>query len=109
MKNLRLLLAAAVVVLGLGLGAYAGDDGLSPLATGALNINTATVEELSMLPYMDRVTAQNIVDFRDSHGPFTSIDELKDIKGINRTFLDQLRGNLKVDGASDLNPVGAVY
>lgn len=109
MKNLKYILAAAVVILGIGFSAYASDDGISDNSTGALNINTATVQELSMLPFIDRETAQNIVDLRASHGPFTSIDELKKVKGINLTVLNGVSSHVKVDGESDFNPYGAVH
>lgn len=101
-------MAMAVFLIGVGFSVYASDDNITDISSGALNINTATVQELSMLPFVDMQTAQNIVDFRDSHGPFDSIDELKNIKGITRTFLDVLRSHLKLDGSSDYNPYGAI-
>jgi competence ComEA-like helix-hairpin-helix protein len=110
MKNLKIiLLAMAVFLVGIGFSAYASDDGIADISSGALNINTATVQELSMLPFVDMQTAQNIVNFRDSHGPLTSIEELKYVKGITRPFLEDLRSHLKVTGPSDFNPYGAVY
>lgn len=109
MKNLKYILAAAVVILGIGISAYASDDGISDSSTGALNINTATVQELSMLPFVDREIAQNIVDLRASHGPFNSIDELKKVKGIDLTVLNRLSSHVKVDGRSDFDPYGAVH
>jgi len=98
----------AVFLLGISFSVYASDDGVSDISTGALNINTATVQELSMLPFVDMQTARNIVEFRDSHGPFTAIDELKNVKGITLTFLDDLRSHLKVVGPSDFNPYGGL-
>jgi competence ComEA-like helix-hairpin-helix protein len=109
MKNKKIIVTVVVFILGLGCIVYASDDGISDISSGALNINTATVQELSMLPFVDTQTAQNIVDFRDSHGPFTTIDELKNVKGITRPLLEDLISHLKLEGASDFKPYGAVY
>ena len=109
MKNVKYIVAMAVFLVGVGFSVYASDDGISDISSGALNINTATVQELSMLPFVDMQTARNIVDFRDSHGPLTSIDELKNVKGITRPLLDDIRSHLKLVGPSDFNPYGAVY
>jgi competence ComEA-like helix-hairpin-helix protein len=108
MKN-KIMVITAVLIIGLVCSVYASDDGISDISSGALNINTATVQELSMLPFVDSQTAQNIVDFRDSHGPLTEIDELKNVKGITRPLLEDLISHLKLEGPSDFNPYGAAY
>ena len=104
MKNLKLILAMSVILLGLGFSAYAMDNGGRDITSGALNINTATAQELSMLPFVDRQIAENIVSYRDSHGPLSSIDELRNVKGITRTLLDDLSSHLKLEGSSDFDP-----
>jgi competence ComEA-like helix-hairpin-helix protein len=104
MKNLKLMLAMAVILLGLGFSAYASDNGIRDITTGAININTSTAQELSMLPFVSRQTAENIVSYRDSNGSFSAIDELKNVKGITRTLLDDLSSHLKLEGSSDFDP-----
>jgi competence ComEA-like helix-hairpin-helix protein len=108
MKNLKYIAAMAVFLVGIGFSVYASDEGISDISSGALNINTATAEELSMLPFVDMQTAQNIVDFRDSHGPFTAIDELENVKGITRPLLEDLSSHLKLEGSSDYSPYGTL-
>jgi competence ComEA-like helix-hairpin-helix protein len=44
-----------------------------------LNINTATLEELSAHPYIRKFTANAIIAYRNEHGPFKQPDELKKI------------------------------
>jgi len=105
MKSLKIFLAAAVLFLGLGLIAYAEDSG-PDMGAGSLNINTATVEQLKMIPYIDSRTAESIVNYRDSHGPFTSVDELLKVKGISRPLLEDLRSHVVLKGESDYNPYG---
>lgn len=62
----------------------AGSDG--PL----VNLNTATLTELDGLPGVGPVTAQKILDWRDSHGAFSAVDELLEIDGIGEKTLAQL-------------------
>lgn len=108
MKNLKIILAMTVLIVGVGFSVYASDDGISDISTGALNINTASVQELSMLPFVDMETARNIVSFRDSHGPLSTVEELKNVKGISRPLLEDLRSHLVLTGASDFKPYGAI-
>ncbi len=54
-----------------------------------LNINEATVEQLTTLPGIGQTRAQQIIDYRDSNGKFKSIDDLKNVNGIGeQTFLN---------------------
>jgi len=103
MKNHKYIVAMAVFIMITRFSAYAGNYGINDVTTGALNINTATAEELSMLPFVSTETAQNIVYYRDSNGPFTEIDELMKVTGVTRTLMDDLRAHLKLFGTSDFN------
>lgn len=57
----------------------------------ALDINTATVEQLVALPGIGQVLAERIVAYRDAHGPFTSVDQLGDVEGIGDALVERLR------------------
>lgn len=50
--------------------------------TGKVNINTATAEELTTLPGVGQVTAEAIISYRETHGPFTEVGQLQQVKGI---------------------------
>lgn len=71
------------------LGALASGAGAVPGAKVSLAI--ATVEQLDELPGIGPVTAQKIVDWRASHGPFQSVDDLDDVPGIGPARIEQLR------------------
>jgi competence protein ComEA len=61
-------------------------------ATGPVHLNSATLEQLDALPGVGPVTAQKILDYRQQHGAFGSVDELDAIAGIGPARLAQLRG-----------------
>lgn len=52
-----------------------------------LNINTATAQQLQALPGIGAVKAQAIVDYREEHGPFRYVEELRNVRGIGETIL----------------------
>ena len=60
-------------------------------AAGPVHLNTATLEQLDELPGVGPVTAQKIVDYREQHGAFSSVDDLDAIPGIGPARLEQLR------------------
>ena len=64
-----------------------GDGG----ASGTININTASATDLEKLPGIGPALAQRIVEYRDSHGPFASVDALTDVPGIGKAKLEGLR------------------
>lgn len=71
---------------------------------GVVNVNTATKEELMMLPGVGEKTATAIVDYRKANGQFKSIDEMRKIKGISKKKLDKLRPNLALAGQNTYIP-----
>lgn len=69
------------------------------LSDGELvNINTATVEELDVLPGIGPSTAQKIIDHRDANGPFGSIEDIQDVSGIGPAKFEEIKDLITVDG-----------
>ncbi|WP_158889341.1 MULTISPECIES: ComEA family DNA-binding protein [unclassified Pseudomonas] len=62
-----------------------------------LNINVADVTALQRLRGIGAVKAQAIVDHRQAHGAFASVDELLEVKGIGKALLQRNRELLSVD------------
>lgn len=65
---------------------------------GPVNINTASIEELKALPGIGDVLAGRIVDYRQTNGPFRTIDQLGEIKGISPKLVETLRPLVTVGG-----------
>lgn len=63
-----------------------------------VNINTATAEELAQLMGIGPVLAQAIVDYRESHGPFASVEELLEVSGIGEAKLGRIREDVTIGG-----------
>lgn len=65
---------------------------------GRVNLNTADAEALeSGLIGIGKVKAQAIVDHRTANGPFVSVDELLEVKGIGAATLEKNRDKLSIN------------
>lgn len=62
---------------------------------GPISLGTATVEQLDTIDGIGPVTAQDIVEFRDSHGGLASVDQLDQISGIGPATMEALRARLQ--------------
>jgi competence protein ComEA len=70
--------------------------------TPQVNINTATVQELQLLPRVGPALAQRIVDFRAANGPFKAPEELARVKGIGEKSFAKLAPYVSVGGTTTL-------
>lgn len=69
----------------------AGTTSEAPEAGAKVSLASATIEQLDELPGIGPVTAQKIVDWRTTHGPFRSVEDLDDVPGIGPARIEQLR------------------
>lgn len=67
-----------------------------PAAPVIVDLNTATAEQLDTLPGVGPATAAAILRYRDQHGPFSSVDDLLEVRGIGDAKLEQIRSLAKV-------------
>jgi competence protein ComEA len=65
---------------------------------GVVNVNTATVAELELLPGVGPAKAQAILEARRERGGFKSVEELEDVKGIGPAALERLRPFARISG-----------
>ena len=78
-----------------GTGSHPGRPD-KPGRPAAVNLNTATVQQLDALPGVGPVTAAAIVAWRDANGKFTSVDQLAEVDGIGPGRLEKLRPLVRV-------------
>jgi len=67
-----------------------------PVADDRVNLNTADLAALETLPRVGPELAQRIVDWRDTNGPFHSVDDLGQVSGIGEKTLEGLRERVTV-------------
>lgn len=84
-------------------------SGLAPVASiaaetptvkttiGTVHLNQATAEELQALPGVGPALSERIVLYRTEHGPFSSIDQLSEVKGLGQAKLAKFRNRLTLD------------
>lgn len=91
MKQRRLPFLTGLVMAYLCLAAavVSGEEAL-------VNINTASVTELSALKGIGDAKAQVIIAHREKNGPFKSVDDLRQVNGIGDKLLAKLRPRITV-------------
>lgn len=100
--EIALLLLTAVFILGIcllhGRGGQEGwtisverTEQADSAVFKAININTATEEELTAVAGIGEVLAQRIVAYRQENGPFKTVEELENVKGIGPGLLEDIR------------------
>src|SRR6187402_1185561 len=70
----------------------------SGFAFAAVNINTATKDELDALPGIGPVKAQAIVDYRSANGPFKTPEDIMKVKGIKEGEFGKIKDQIAVTG-----------
>ena len=71
--------------------------------TGVVNVNTASAEELSLLPGVGPARARAIIELRQQRGGFKRVEDLLEVKGIGESSLAKLKPYLAVEGKSTLS------
>lgn len=87
-----LLLAASVLVCNVALAVDVDktttDQGVVQETAEAIDINSASAEEIAhTLKGVGAKKAALIVEYREAHGPFTSLEDLKKVKGLGEKLL----------------------
>jgi competence protein ComEA len=88
---------AVAIVLGL----------VAPLAAaaapaGVVNVNTATAEQLQLLPRIGASVAQRVIEYRKENGKFGTLDDLMLVRGIGESTFAQLKPYVSLTGETTL-------
>ncbi|WP_017939256.1 ComEA family DNA-binding protein [Zestomonas thermotolerans] len=107
MRNLRIFSLLFVLLAGLSVGVSAAEPAKEAAAkpaaaqveaVGKVNLNTADADTLQReLNGIGAVKARAIVEYREANGPFASVDELLEVKGIGPATLEKNREKLTVN------------
>lgn len=71
---------------------------------GVVNVNSATAEELALLPGVGPAKAQAILEYRKEHGAFKRVEDLGEVKGIGDKALERIRPHVALDGKTTAQP-----
>lgn len=63
---------------------------------GKVNLNTASKEELMTLSGIGEARAQSILDYREEHGPFGSIEDIRQVEGIKDGIYNRIKDKITV-------------
>ncbi len=96
MKKRIALSLVAVVLLTVSL-ANADEEN-----SGVVNINTASAEQLQLLPRVGPALADRIIEFREANGSYRTVDEIVAVKGIGEKSFEKLEPFIVTSGATTL-------
>jgi competence protein ComEA len=98
----RALLAALIVAAALAAPVAVGAAAAEASLSGVVNVNTATPEQLEMLPGIGESKARAILEARDERGRFESVEELLEVTGIGERALARIRPFVALTGRTTL-------
>lgn len=73
-----------------------GSGGTTSNSTGRVNINTATLEELTTLPGIGDTRARAIIDYREQNGAFGNIEDIMQVTGIKEKSFSKIKDSICV-------------
>ena len=66
-----------------------------------MDINTASLEELSSLKGIGEKKAQSIIKYRHNNDPFKTIEDLKNVNGIGDKLFERIKGQIEVKPSTE--------
>lgn len=110
-KSQITIIAATVIFLSIILGIFIGRGTASyryipakntltetTNTDGRIDINTATLKQLMLLPGIGEILAGRILDYRTENGPFTDISDIMSVEGIGQAKFQQIQNYIKAGG-----------
>ena len=93
---MALLVAVSMTCL-LPISVFAAESPAASSVIETIHLNQATAEELQALPGVGPALSERIVLYRTEHGPFRSVDQLTEVKGVGQVKLAKFKAQLTVD------------
>jgi competence protein ComEA len=100
MKNNLLMMVLLVVFSMVGLApasVYAAESPAANQTVETVHLNQATAEQLQALPGVGPALSTRIVQYCSEHGPFRTVDQLFEVKGVGQAKLAKFKNQLTVD------------
>ena len=72
-------------------------NGSSPVSANPINLNTASLEALDSLPGIGPAIAGRIIDYRENHGGFKTVEEITEVSGIGQATLAKIKDIVTVE------------
>ncbi len=93
-KFLKIFITMLVVSFMMNGVSFAGksNDNQNPV-----NINQATVKELSSLPGIGKKRAEAIIAYREKNGKFSTIEDIKKVEGIGKDTLERIKNHIVLE------------
>src|ERR1051326_256308 len=73
------------------------------MAFAAVNVNTASKDELVSVKGIGEKRAQAIIDYRTKNGPFKTVDDLEKVPGIGPGIMKQIKSQISVSGPNTVD------
>ena len=89
-KTLTVVLATLVLSLMMNGMSFAGKSD----ASTPVNINQATLKELTSLPGIGKKRANDIIAYREKNGKFSSIEDVKKVDGIGKDTIEKIKDHI---------------
>ena len=78
-------------------GCPAADDSDTKASDGRININSASVDELTTLSGIGESKAKSIVDYRTRNGDFSAIEDITNVSGIGEAMFNKIKDDITVN------------
>lgn len=97
--SMKIIILVVALVSAVPMFAADGDAASQPV----LNVNSASIEQLMLLPRIGQKTAEQIVAWREQNGPFKKTTDILQVKGIGDASYELLKPYLVLEGETTLS------
>lgn len=98
MYAIRKSFGAVMLMLVIGFICQAGVCFSAVEVDGKININTATEDQMALLPGVGPKLALEILNYRTNNGDFKTIDDIKKVSGVGDKKFEKIKNFIVVEG-----------